>query len=160
MQLKKHCKKYWFIPRAKYLLNKSSVRCIYFGYIHSYLNNPNIVWGSAYQTKLKSIHLLQKRAIRTIFNEGKMTHSRPLLRSLNTLNVYQINLFQHLRFMYNFNKNEIAVVFNNLIKKPVHKYPTKFSKNNNSLKSFFLNGSKFFVSFWGPKVWNDFLTNQ
>ena len=104
MQLKKHCKKYWFILRAKYLLNKSSVRCIYFGYIHSYLNNPNIVWGSAYQTKLKSIHLLQKRAIRTIFNEGKMTHSRPLLRSLNTSNVYQINLFQHLRFMCNFNK--------------------------------------------------------
>ena len=92
-----------------------------------------------------------------------MTHSRPLLRSLNTLNVlnvYQINLFQHLRFMYNFNKNETPVVFNNLIKKPVHKYPTKFSKNNFSLKSFFLNGSKFCVSFRGPKVWNDFLTNK
>ena len=92
--------------RAKYLLNKSSLRCIYFGYIHSYLNYVNIVWGSTYQTKLKSIHLLQKRAICIMFNEGKMTHSRPLLRSLNTLNVYQINLFQHLRFMYNFNKNE------------------------------------------------------
>ena len=88
----------------------------------------NIVWGSTYQTKLKSIHLLQKRAIRIIFNEGKMMHLRPLLRSLNTFNVYEINLFQHLRFMYNFNKNETPVVFNNLIKKPVHKYPTVFKK--------------------------------
>ena len=43
---------------VKYLLNKSSLRCIYFGYIHYYLNYINIVWGSTYQTKLKSIHLL------------------------------------------------------------------------------------------------------
>ena len=105
-----------------------------------------------YQTKLKSIHLLQKRAICIIFNEGKMTHSRPLLRSLNTLNVYQINIFQHLHFMYNFSKNETPVVFNNLIKKPAHKYPTKFSEKNFSLKSFSLNGLKFCISFWGPKV--------
>ena len=89
-----------------------------------------------------------------------MTHSRPLLRSPNTLTVYQINIFQHLRFIYNFNKNETPVVFNDLIKKPVHKYLTNFSKNNVSLKGLFLNGSKFCISFRGPEVWNDFLTNE
>ena len=95
-----------------------------------------------------------------MFNKDKMMHSRLLLQSMNTLNVYQINLFQHLRFMYNFNKNENPAVFNNLIKKPVHKYPTKFSKNSFSLKSFSLNGSKFSISFRGPKVCNNFLTYQ
>ena len=62
--------------------------------------------------------------------------------------------------MYNFNKNENPAVFNNLIKKPVHKYPTKFSKNTFGPKSFSLNGSKFSISFQGPKVCNNFLTNQ
>ena len=62
-----------------------------------------------------------------------MTHSRPLLQSLNALNVCQINLFQHLRFMDNFNKNETQLAFNNLMKKPFHKYPTKFSKSNFSI---------------------------
>ena len=95
-----------------------------------------------------------------MFNKDKMMHSRLLLRSLNTLNVYQINLFLHLRFMYNFNKNENPAVFNYLIKKPVHKYPKKFSKNSFSLKSFSLNGSKFSISFRRPKVCNNFLTNQ
>ena len=89
-----------------------------------------------------------------------MTHSRPLLRSLNTLNVYQINLFQHLRFIYNLSKNETPAVFSNLIKKPVNKYPKNCSENNFSLKSSFLIGSKFCISFQGPKVWNDFLTNE
>ena len=64
---------------AKYLLNESSLRCIYFGYIHSYLNYVNIVWDIIYQAKLKSVHLLQKRAIHIIFNEGKMTQI-PLLQ--------------------------------------------------------------------------------
>ena len=41
-----------------------------------------------------------------------MTYSIQLLRWRSTLNVYQINLFQHLCFMYNFNKNETPVVFN------------------------------------------------
>ena len=62
--------------------------------------------------------------------------------------------------MYNFNKNETPIIFNNLIKKPIHKYPTKFSKNSFSLKTFFLNGSRYGISFRGSKVWNDFLTNE
>ena len=84
--------------RAKYLLNESSLKFIYSAYIHSYLNYANIAWASTYRTKLKAIYLLQKRALRIVFNENNMTHSRPLLRSLNALNIYQINLFQHLRF--------------------------------------------------------------
>ena len=62
--------------------------------------------------------------------------------------------------MYNLSKNETPAVFNNLIKKSVNKYPKKFSESNFSLKSFFLNGSKFCISLQGPKVWNDFLTNE
>ena len=88
-----------------------------------------------------------------------MSHLGPLLPPLNTLNIYQINFFQHLRFMRNFNKNKIPAVFNNLIKKPIHKYSTMFSKKNFSLKSFSLNSSKFYISFRRPKVRNDFLTN-
>ena len=146
--------------RAKYLLNESSLKCMYFVYIHSYLNYANITWASSYRTKLKAIYLLQKCTVRIVFNENNMTHSRPLLRSLNALNIYQINLFEHLRFMYNFNKKETPIIFNNLIKKAIHKYQTKFSKNSFSLKTFFLNGSKYCISFRGPKVWNDFLTNE
>ena len=61
---------------AKYLLSESSLKYIYFVYIHSYLNYANIAWGSTYRTKLKAIHLLQKLSVRIIFNENNMTHSR------------------------------------------------------------------------------------
>ena len=79
--------------RAKRLLQVKSLKSIYFAYIHSYLNYPNIAWGSTYRIKLKTIYFHQKHAVRIIFNEDKLTHSRPLLRALHALNFYQINLY-------------------------------------------------------------------
>ena len=100
--------------RAKPLLEEKSLKSIYFAYIHSYLNYANIAWASTYRTKLKTIHFHQKHAVRFLFNEDKLTQSRPLLRSLNALNVYQINLYQHLAFMYKLNKNKAPLTFNEL----------------------------------------------
>ena len=77
---------------AKPLLEEKSLKSIYFIYIHPYLNYANIAWAGAYRTKLKTIHIHQKHAVRIVFNEDKLPKSRPLLRSLNALNVYQINL--------------------------------------------------------------------
>ena len=50
--------------------------------------------------------------------------------------------------------------FHNTIKKPDHKYPTKFSIFNYSLKKHSLKSSKFAVSCRGPKLWNEFLSNE
>ena len=47
----------------------------------------------------------QKHAVRPFFNQEKLTHSRPLLQSLNALNLYQINLYQHLNFMHKVSNN-------------------------------------------------------
>ena len=48
----------------------------------------------------------------------------------------------------------------NTFKKPDHKYPTKFSICNYSLKKHSLKSSKFAVSYRGPKLWNEFLSNE
>ena len=73
--------------RTKPLIEEKSLKSIYFAYIHTYLNYANIAWTSTYRTKLETIHFHQKHAVRTVFNEDKLTQSRPMLRSLNTLNV-------------------------------------------------------------------------
>ena len=104
--------------------------------------------------------MLQKRAVRFVFNEDRLSHSRPLLRKINALNVYQINLYQHLNFMHKFNNQETPRIFNDLIKKLVHKYPTNFSKSNFCLKNVSLNSTKYSVSFRGPKLWNEILPKE
>ena len=42
--------------------------------------------------KTKKINLMQKRAVRFVFNEDRLSYSRPLSRKIIALNVYQINL--------------------------------------------------------------------
>ena len=121
--------------RTKPLLEEKSPRSIYFAYIHSYLNYANIAWASTYRTKLKAIHFHQKHAVCIVSNEDKLTHFRPLLRSLNALTAYQINLYQDLAFMYKHDKKKALLTLSELIEKPFHKHLTKFSENCFSLKA-------------------------
>ena len=107
----------------------------------------NITWASTYQTKLKTIHYHQKHAAR-------------ILRSLNALNVYQVNLYQHLNIMHKVSNNVAPLIFNDMFKKPSHKYPTNFSRNNFSLKKCSLISTKYSISFRGPKLWNEFLNTD
>ena len=108
-------------------LNEDSLKTVYFSYIHSYLNYANIAWASMYAWKLKRAYLKQKHAVCIVFNKDKLTHSKPLFKNLNALNVYQINIYQHLNFMHKFINNQIPSIFSSLIKRPEHKYPTNFS---------------------------------
>jgi len=133
---------------------------VYFSYIHSYLNYANIAWASTYPTSFQRILLKQKHAARIVYNKDKLSHSKPLLRNLNALNVYQINIYQHLGFMHRFNNDETPKVFNDIIKRPEHRYPTSFSGLNFTLKPYSLNSTKYSISFRGPKLWNDIPNKQ
>ena len=157
---KKLAKNIGLLYKARVLLDKESLKTIYFSYIHSYLNYANIAWASTYFTKLKLIHYQQKDAARIVFGEDRLTHSRLLLRSRNALNIYQINIYQHANFMYKFKHSQTPSIFNNVFEKPDHKYPTQFSEINYKQKKCSLTSSKYSISARGPKIWNEFLTKE
>ena len=94
----------------------------------------------------KIINIKQKHAARIIFNEDRLYHSRPLSKTLNALNVYQLNIYQNLTFMHRLKNDNIPKIFTELMKKPKHKYPTNFSKNSYATKSFSLSNMKYFIS--------------
>ena len=108
----------------------------------------------------KDSTLSTKTCCTNYLQSNKLSHSRSLLRSLNALNVYQINLYQHLNFIYKFKNKQTPKIFNNIIDTPVHQYPTKFSEAKFSVKRFALRSTKYSVSVRGPKIWNEFLTNE
>ena len=86
--------------RAKQLLDEISLKTMCFSYIHSFLNYENIAWAGTHFTRLKTISYKQKQAAGIVFEEDQLCHSRPQLPRINVLNVYQINLFHHLKFMH------------------------------------------------------------
>ena len=107
----------------------------------------------------RAVHYQRRHAAQIISNQKKLSHSRPLLQSFNVLNVYQINLDQHLNFIYKFKNKQTPKVFNDIIDTPVYQYITKFSKANFSVKWFVLRSTKYSISVRRPKIWTDFLTN-
>ena len=141
--------------RAKPLIEEKSLNWIYFAYTHSYLNYANTAWTSTY-----NFHFHQKNTVRIVFNEDKVTYYRPLLRLLNSLNILQINLYQHLVLTYKLNRHKQPLTFNEVIKKPFRKYPTKFSESCFSLIPISLKSTKYSIPFHSLKIWNKFLTKE
>ena len=106
------------------------------------------------KTNQKNIYIKKKHVVRIIFNEDRLFQPRTLLKALNTLNIYHRNKYQNLNFMHWLKNDNIPKIFTELIKKPTHKYPTKFSKNSYTSKSFSLTNMKYCVLVQGSKLWN------
>ena len=99
----------------------------------------------------------QKHAVRIIYNKDKFTHSKPLMRDMNALNVYQINIFQVLKFMYKSKHNLNPRVFDNTFTEIHHGYPTRFSRSNFKQPKIITKTTSFAISSRGPKIWNNYL---
>ena len=87
------------------LINSKCLRSIYFSFIHSYINYASIAWASTNKTNLKKLFGKQKQVAPIIFNQDRFTHARSLLKTLNAINVYQIDLLQVLLFMHKIKTN-------------------------------------------------------
>ena len=109
---------------------------------------------------MKRVYLKQKHAVRIVFNRYKLTHLNLLFENLNALNVYQINIYQHLNSMHKFINNQIPSIFSDPIKRSDHKYPTNFSQSSSYLKRYPLNSTKYSLSIRGPKLRNDVINKE
>ena len=102
----------------------------------------------------------QKQAACIVFDEDQLCHSRPLLRRLNALNIYQINLSQRLKFMHRLSIDDLPKTFNNTFKKPGDKCPTKYSVCNYSLKNIRLHAVSLLSSTLDQNCGMNFFSNE
>ena len=60
------------------------------------------------------------------YNEERTAHARPLMKSPEALNIYQINILQNLLLTYKSKKNGICpTIFQSKFKPIERKYPTR-----------------------------------
>ena len=88
----------------------------------------------------------------------RYTSGRPLLKKLGILNVYQLNLYQTLIFMFKLttqNDTEIFQIFS--ISVINHLYPTRNSSNSFKILKTSLHKTDFSISCWGNCIWNNLL---
>ena len=144
---------------SKSSLNSKSLGSIYFALVDPYIDYANIAGASTNKTYLKKSLGKQKQAARLMSTDDISMLPRLLMKELNILNVYQINILQHLLFMFKVN-SVITSVFNQVFSLIDHLYRTRFSNNCFKICDFNLKLTRFAIGFTGPTIWNKFLTES
>ena len=89
------------------------------------------VWGNNYKTRIQSLFILQKRAIRIIcLNTNYKCHTKPLFYQLRSLNVFDIIDLNSLVFMYKAFHNSLPANLLSYFKK-VNGSHNHNTRNNN-----------------------------
>ena len=120
-----------------------------------YLTYCNVVWGSAYASKIQPLFMLQKRAIRNICNKDYLHHTAPLFRNLHVLSIYDINQYYVAIFIFNLLCDAVTRIFRNyfVLRRNTHPYPSR-AHNQLSIPYYRLRSSQLRIRFIGAKLWN------
>ena len=117
--------------RAKPYLDKNTVT-LYFSFFHSYLNYGNIAQTSTTKSKLGKIASQHRQAVNAIpkNDNQEITNSRKFMEENGILNVYKLNLYQVLHFMFKVHNQTIPKSFQTKFQYIEYKYETRQSKEN------------------------------
>ena len=94
--------------------DKDTVLQAYYSFIHPYLTNGLLIWGSAPKMQIDKLFLLQKRATRIIDNAKKYDHTGPLFIKYNILPLEKLFKFQTIVHMFKVYKGYLPPVITNL----------------------------------------------
>ena len=145
--------------KSRNILHKNLLKQLYFSFIHCYLNYANIVWASTFKSKLTSIFRTQKHAIRVIYFKDKFAHTKPLFDDIKVMNIYEINIFQTLSFMFKCKNKEVPAIFERIYNIKTNSYNIRsFGK---LVEPFYrLKVCDYSISVRGPKLWNKLIVSK
>ena len=110
---KKLSKALFILRRSKNILSQKALKSLYYTTFHSHLLYANIVYSCATDTALKSIKILQKKAIRIISNSNYNAHTSPLFKSLKIMPLESITKFTKLQILYDYKTGNLPKSFDN-----------------------------------------------
>ena len=79
---------------------KHILKTLYLTLTYPYFNYCNLIWGTAHETNLKPLIILQKKCIRIINRAGYIDHTDPLFKSTKLLKLGQIHILSCAKFIY------------------------------------------------------------
>ena len=146
--------------KSRNTLSKHLLKQLYFSFIHSYLNYGNIAWGSTCKTNLISLYRSQKHAIRVINFKNRYTHTKPLFKEMKILNIYEINVFKVICFMFKCKLKLSPPIFHKIYQL---KQPTKYTLRSKDVAlepKCKTKLDQFNISFRSPYLWNKLIVNN
>lgn len=121
---------------------------IYYAFIHSHLTYLNTIWGSAADSSINTIQILQNKAIKLIYNLHRLTPSVDLYTESPMLPIKYLFKFELSLLVFKISNNLIKFNGNFELNSDNHSYVTRirnnfkriFSRNNVTKNSIFNRG--------------------
>ena len=139
----------------KYTFPTNALKTIYHSLIYPYFNYCNLIWGSAANSHLKSLNLIQKKCIRIISKAEFYAHTEPLFNEYELLTIPKIYNYNCAKFIYQCYTNNTYANFKDrlLTNGDIHGRNTR---NRNALRKPVSRLNKFSNSFLynGIDIWN------
>ena len=101
------------MARARHYLSHKSLTTLYYTMIYLYLIYCNITWTSTYPTRLQPIFIIQKKIVRIMTFSKYREETSQIFRSLNIMNIYELNKYLIALFMYSYFGDKLPTTFNN-----------------------------------------------
>ncbi len=108
---KKISRALYAIKQVKHVLPIQSLKTLYFATIHPHLSFGILAWGNAPKSTLNRVALLQKRAIIQISRSNYNSHTEPLLKQLNILNIWDMYEHEVAIFMHKWTNHKLPQSF-------------------------------------------------
>jgi hypothetical protein len=124
------------VRRIRQLTNVATARLVYFAYFNSIISYGLILWGSA--ADIETLFILQKRAVRAIYNLGSRESLREFFKETDILTLPSLYVFEI-----------IIYVRKNLYNFPTNTDRPKVTRNTGKLKTTFYRLVKAKKSFLG-----------
>lgn len=142
--------------KLKHIVPFSLLKNIYHSFITSHLNYCSEVWSCANKTSLRKVEVLQKKAIRILFNKNRSYPSSKIFSELNLLNLNLLLLYKKVIFFYNF-FNDLCPpqYYSEFFRKSSSGYRTRHSlKNRLTVPQFTTKQGTSSLFFKGIQEWN------
>ncbi len=101
----------YLIRSAKNLLTEKALKAVYYSTFHCHLIYCIPIWSSASSALLKTISILQKKAIRLIFNKPYNFHTEPLFKASKILPFESLIQFFNLQTMHRYIQGFLPAAF-------------------------------------------------
>ena len=138
-------------------VDKQTMKMVYYSLVYSHLQYCINSWGSASETTLHPLKIIQKSSIRIITGSKYRAHAEPLFHQLQCLKLNDIYELEMAKLMYRINNNMISPTKANdfqLISQ-CHDHGTRLRNNRNyCLPRVRTKLGQNMTIFSGTKIWN------
>ena len=145
------------LSKLRHYIDLSILLKLYYALIYPFFIYGIIISGNTYESTLKPIFILQKKALRTIFFSQYDSPSSPLFKSLQIIKFYVLVTFHIATFMYKFHNQLLPTAFHSFFTRVtnIHKYNTRLAAKQSYYLPFVrTNYGKFNIQLQGPSIWN------